>query len=457
MARPIELATIRTAESSRFLTEDVPEPVAVADAVDTAPDTADKTLSNIHPPWRRSLYALLEQPKSSPQAIALHMLVTFLILSSALVTVLETVPSLHAISARSWFGMETMLVALFTIEYVARCLAWSWSWMSLFKWAISFYGIVDLLAVMPYYIEIMLHKDTSVLFRFSILRMFRLLRVFKPFRYNNTILLYDSSHPYRTDANHRSPGFRTIEVIYFAERGTWDPTLETFLNADGDPSQFSSIPAAAWFVLVTITTVGYGEITPRSFLGRLITVPILMFGLLLVTLPSFVLGREFSHNEHSNSNSIPQGIGYRGRGDGDSPLNPYFPLSTSLLPSHAPPTSRPQQPSSPQPPRSHSRTPPTISIPQYPQYSYPPHTPHRQGTPVTDLSNRKLAQNQTELSAQITELREALERQGEVVLSLLGALREGQTASGVRVPNGNPGTIESRGTGRTGADWEGEL
>ncbi|KAG6867230.1 hypothetical protein C0993_005379 [Termitomyces sp. T159_Od127] len=73
----------------------------------------------------------------------------------------------------------------------------------------------------------------------------------------------------------------------------------------------SPIPAAAWFVLVStssrslqssishyvliaITTVGYGEITPRSFLGRLITLPILVFGLLLITLPSFVLGREFS-------------------------------------------------------------------------------------------------------------------------------------------------------------------
>ena len=121
---------------------------------------------------------------------------------------------------------------------------------------------------------------------------------------------------------------------YFAERGTWDEVLGIFINVDGDPSQFSvrfffplgvfflskkmilqSIPAAAWFVLVSeyfiiltrfpnyftndssplaITTVGYGEITPRSFLGRLITLPILVFGLLLITLPSFVLGREFS-------------------------------------------------------------------------------------------------------------------------------------------------------------------
>lgn len=83
-------------------------------------------------------------------------------------------------------------------------------------------------------------------------------------------------------------------LLYFAERGTWDPMLEVFLNADGDPTQFTSIPAAAWFVLVTITTVGYGEITPRSFLGRLLTLPLLVFGLLLIALPSFVLGREFS-------------------------------------------------------------------------------------------------------------------------------------------------------------------
>jgi len=83
-------------------------------------------------------------------------------------------------------------------------------------------------------------------------------------------------------------------LLYFIERGTWDDTLATFINSDGDPSQFASIPAAAWFVIVTISTVGYGEITPRSFLGRLITLPLLLFGLLLIALPSFVLGREFS-------------------------------------------------------------------------------------------------------------------------------------------------------------------
>lgn len=136
---------------------------------------------------------------------------------------------------------------------------------------------------------------------------------------------------------------------YFAERGTWDSTLDIFINSDGDPTQFAVcqkvfilIPPSIIvlhpspspqqlgkpslsqiekpqpnltfprFVIVSksdiiafrciltvyedlaITTVGYGEITPRSFLGRLITLPLLVFGLLLIALPSFVLGREFS-------------------------------------------------------------------------------------------------------------------------------------------------------------------
>ncbi|KAF6757035.1 hypothetical protein DFP72DRAFT_809773 [Ephemerocybe angulata] len=264
----------------------------------------EQSLLTIRAAWKRRLHQLLEQPASSRSAFLVHMVSTALIVLSAVITVLETVPTLHRVSNRVWFGMETGLVVVFTVEYVARVLCWSFSWSSLFRWVLSFYGIIDLLSVLPYYIELMLGQDTSVLFRFSILRMFRLLRVFRPFRYNHTILLtievmYLSVR--RSQHALLAIGFFVIMILtvfstllYFAERGTWDEVMDTFINSDGDPTQFASIPAAAWFVIVTITTVGYGEITPRSFLGRLITLPILVFGLLLITLPSFVLGREFS-------------------------------------------------------------------------------------------------------------------------------------------------------------------
>ncbi|KAE9400591.1 voltage-gated potassium channel [Gymnopus androsaceus JB14] len=342
----------------------------------THEDYDQSEIDSIHPLWKRDLFSLLEQPNSSVGAFLIHFLMTFFILVSAVVTVLETVPAFHSINPQIWFGIETTLVALFTVEYIARCTAWSSSWPSLLKWMISFYGVIDLLSVLPYFIEIIMQQDTAVFFRFSILRMFRLLRVFRPFRYNHTILLtievmYLSVR--RSQHALLAIGFFVFmlltifsTLLYFAERGTWDTTLETFINSDGDPTQFASIPAAAWFVLVTITTVGYGEITPRSILGRLVTLPLLVFGLLLIALPSFVLGREFSIVWEKMTSKQSQQEDH----DLDSPVEMRS----------APLT------------RSHSDR---------------------------DLSNRKLAQNQMELSRQITELRASVDAQGELIKKLL--------------------------------------
>ncbi|OSX59638.1 hypothetical protein POSPLADRAFT_1048138 [Postia placenta MAD-698-R-SB12] len=254
----------------------------------------DARLSAIHPPWKRNLYMLVERPTSSFSAFVVHVLTTSLIVISAVVTVLETIPSFHSIPPQIWFGLETALVVLFTVEYVARCVAHSADLWTFFRWFGSFFALIDLLGILPYYIEIALHQDTATFFRFTILRTFRLLRVFRPFRHNNTILLtievmYLSFR--RSQHALLALSFFVVMVLvvfstllYFAERGTWDEVLGTFINSDGDPSQFA----------VPITTVGYGEITPRSFLGRLITLPLLVFGLLLIALPTFVLGREFS-------------------------------------------------------------------------------------------------------------------------------------------------------------------
>ncbi|KAK0457996.1 uncharacterized protein EV420DRAFT_1748335 [Desarmillaria tabescens] len=250
---------------------------------------------------------------------------------------METVPAFHSISTRVWFGFETSLVALFTVEYVARCIAWSGSWMSLLRWMVSFYGIIDLLSVLPYYIEIILQQDTCC-----------------------------------TD---------TIKG-YFIERGTWDTTLETFVNSDGDPTQFASIPAAAWFVIVTISTVGYGEITPRSFLGRLVTLPLLVFGLLLIALPSFVLGREFSIVWEKMTENQRQPIDELDIVDSPTLTRPLFSTSSASSASGS--------------------------------------------SKKKDLSNRKLAQNQTELSRQIEQLSATVEAQGAMIQRLLQVMDKGK-------------------------------
>ncbi|KAI9509116.1 hypothetical protein F5148DRAFT_1189827 [Russula earlei] len=247
--------------------------------------------------------------------------------------------------------------------------------------------------------------------------MFRLLRVFRPFRYNNTLLLTIEvmflSFRRSRDAL-LALGFFVFMVVivfstllYFIERGTWDDTLEVFVNSDGDPSQFASIPAAAWFVICTISTVGYGEITPRSFLGRMITLPLLLFGLLLIALPSFVLGREFSMvwNEMTN---------------GRTPRTP------NLRPRHSFARSEQELPS----PSVLSRIRTRAAAPESENLL---HTPIPTPSPEIrererDEAHRRLSQSHDVLAAQLAELRAAMDAQSALLRRVLE--REARTASG---------------------------
>lgn len=226
--------------------------------------------------------------------------------SSAILTTLSTLPAFHTdpSSSKTLFGLDTTLVVLFTIEYITRSLGHSDSFAQYYTWATSFFALLDLIAILPYYIEVARNDDTSILFRFSILRTFRLFRVFRAFKYQSQLLLtievmYVAVQRSK-DALVALSFFILLvliffsTLIYFAERGTWDVNIGAFLDADGDPSLFDSIPQTAWFALVTMSTVGYGDVVPRSMLGKLLTVPLLMFGLLLIALPSFVLGRNFA-------------------------------------------------------------------------------------------------------------------------------------------------------------------
>lgn len=103
--------------------------------------TRSPLTATIEPAWRLQLYNLLERPNSSAAAVLVHVLVTALIVFSALVTILETVPVFHSLPGGIWFGLETSLVALFTVEYVARCAATSYSWSALFAWVGCAYAL----------------------------------------------------------------------------------------------------------------------------------------------------------------------------------------------------------------------------------------------------------------------------------------------------------------------------
>lgn len=136
MSRPIPLSQIRSSPSIRFLHEESEagdeEDVIFPHSLSF--EGIDLNQAPLHPKWRHDLFALLEQPASSPSAFFVHIFITSLIIVSSFVTVLETIPAFHSVAGAVWFGFETTLVALFTVEYIARGIAWSGNWILFFKW-----------------------------------------------------------------------------------------------------------------------------------------------------------------------------------------------------------------------------------------------------------------------------------------------------------------------------------
>ncbi|KAG0353072.1 hypothetical protein BG005_007576 [Podila minutissima] len=272
---------------------------------DEDPHTRSNSQANaIRNPFKRKLFLLLEDPSSSNAAFALNVWVSFAIVLSAVITTIETIPSFRSTDSIIWFEFETVMVAFFTIELIFRVIAHSDSVKQLKRFLLSPMAIIDVLAILPYYIELALTRDTTVFFRFTILRLFRLLRVFRTFKYSSTIIMTIEVMivAIKRSMDALSALFFFLvtgtmlfsTLLYFAERGEWDEARQVFVDANNNPSTFDSIPSAFWYTIVTITTTGYGDMVPTTFIGKLISFPAMMCGVLLITLPSIIIGRNFT-------------------------------------------------------------------------------------------------------------------------------------------------------------------
>ncbi|KAK3817220.1 MAG: hypothetical protein J3Q66DRAFT_339292 [Benniella sp.] len=283
---------------------DIPQELREMRGQDDSSSRSNAQANAIRNAFKRRLFLLLEDPSSSSTAFALNVWVSFAIILSAVITTIETIPAFRSTDSAIWFYFETIMVGFFTIELIARIICHSDSLKQLKKFIFSPLAIIDLLSILPYYIEMALTRDTTVYFRFTILRLFRLLRVFRTFKYSSTIIMTIEVMivAIKRSMDALSALFFFLitgtmlfsTLLYFAERGEWDEDRKVFVDANNNPSTFDSIPAAFWFVMVTITTTGYGDMVPTTFVGKLISFPAMMCGILLITLPSIIIGRNFT-------------------------------------------------------------------------------------------------------------------------------------------------------------------
>jgi voltage-gated potassium channel len=203
----------------------------------------------------------------------------WIIALSVLTILLESVAELREAHRGLFFGLEWLFTAIFTLEYLARL----WVVRRRWRYALSFFGIVDILSILPAYIELLV-PGTHYLMTLRILRLMRMFRVLKMAEYigEASVLL-----------NALTASRRKI-LLFFASMLALvcvEGTIVYVLEHDANPD-FSNIPQGIYWAIVTITTVGYGDVAPVTVAGKMMASIIMLTGYAIIAVPTGIVTTE---------------------------------------------------------------------------------------------------------------------------------------------------------------------
>jgi len=199
---------------------------------------------------------------------------------------LSSVDSLNQRYAFLFDCLEYFFTGLFTLEYITRLIAVRKPLL----YARSFFGLIDLLSILPSYIAFFIPGLEYLL----VIRIFRLLRIFRIFK----LVAYVDEAELLMEALKNS-GHKILVFLYTVL------SLATLLGSllyvvEGSASGFTSIPKSIYWAIVTLTTVGYGDIAPQSPLGQIIASSIMILGYGIIAVPTGIYSAELINNHQSN-------------------------------------------------------------------------------------------------------------------------------------------------------------
>ncbi|MDO3694866.1 ion transporter [Wenyingzhuangia sp. chi5] len=233
-----------------------------------------------HKTWKKKLHEIIYEA-DTPAGKLFDVILLLLILISVLVVMLESVEHLQAVYGTYFQIIEWVITILFTIEYILRVSTVK----SPLKYIFSAYGLIDLAATLPKYLGLFIGNTEALL----VLRSLRLLRVFtilKIVRYvgaSNDLLK-------AIKASRAKIGVFVFAVVVLSiVLGTIMYLIEG--NAD---SGFTSIPRSIYWIVVTMTTVGYGDIAPVTALGQFFATIVMIMGYGIIAVPTGIVSSEYS-------------------------------------------------------------------------------------------------------------------------------------------------------------------
>ena len=239
---------------------------------------SDNTRAPAHwPSWRRNLHVVIfcnETPGGRAFDIAL--IVT--IAASVVAVMLDSIGSIHDTYGRQLYVLEWAFTLIFTVEYGLRLL----SSPRPLAYARSFFGLVDFLSILPTYLSLVLPGSQYL----QVIRVLRVLRVFRVLKLAAYIgeaeILWIAVRNSR-----RKLGVFIVAVVAMAVvLGT------TMYLVEGSTNGFTSIPLSIYWTIVTITTVGYGDIAPVTPLGQFVASVIMLLGYAIVAVPTGIVTME---------------------------------------------------------------------------------------------------------------------------------------------------------------------
>ena len=245
---------------------------------------------------RQQTFRILETAQARDVAsLVVDVCLVAIISFSLIAIVLESIPALQTKYSMAFNWFEIFTVVVFTIEYLLR--VWSsiesvpgdFSGLKVLshrvRYVFSAYALIDLLAILPFYLLFFgLFGDVDMRF----LRAIRLLRVLKLTRYSAAfdMLVMSCKENLRSLA---AAFFILLTVMLLAASGMY------FFEREAQPVAFGSIPAAMWWAFVTLTTVGYGDVTPITIGGKVFGALITVIGIGMVALPTGILASGYAY------------------------------------------------------------------------------------------------------------------------------------------------------------------
>ena len=231
------------------------------------------------PTTREQLHEIIFEA-DTPGGKTFDVVLLWLILLSVLTVLLESVSSVRAQYGLELRAIEWLFTLLFTAEYVLRL----YSVQRPGRYAASFFGLVDLLAVLPTYLSLVVAGTQSLL----VIRVLRLLRVFRVLKLAK----------YLGEANFLLAALRASRAKITVFLGTIMAIVlivaALMYLIEGEETGFTSIPTAAYWAIVTMTTVGYGDIAPQTVAGQTLAAVLMFLGYAIIAVPAGIVSVELA-------------------------------------------------------------------------------------------------------------------------------------------------------------------